>query len=200
MKIALLGTGFGQAHAAVYAERSDVNEVVVFGRSPRKLAKIKDQFGFATTTDLDAVITDPSVDLVDICLPTKVHAEVAVRAMQADKDVLVELPLAATLEAAHRIVVAQQANGRRAFVDMFSRFSPANQHLRQAVADQRYGPLKVLEIEGRTALLWEGYDLGLQTLALDMMHADFDLVTGLLGRPGTIHVDGTDGPAGAGRV
>jgi hypothetical protein len=36
---------------------------------------------------------------------------------------------------------------------MFSSFSPANQHLRQAVADQRYGPLKVLEIEDRTALL-----------------------------------------------
>jgi UDP-N-acetylglucosamine 3-dehydrogenase len=71
MKIALLGTGFGQAHAAVYAKRSDIDQVVVFGRSPRKLAKINDQFGFATTTDLDAVITDPSVDLVDICLPTK---------------------------------------------------------------------------------------------------------------------------------
>jgi predicted dehydrogenase len=198
MKIALLGTGFGQAHAAVYAKRSDIDQVVVFGRSPRKLAKINAQFGFATTTDLDAVITDPSVDLVDICLPTKVHAEVAVRAMQAGKDVLAELPLATTLEDAHRIVAAQQSSGCRAFVDMFSRFSPANQHLRQAVADQRYGPLKVLEIEGRTALLWEGYDLGLQTLALDMMHADFDLVTGLLGQPETLQVTGTGGPAGRG--
>jgi hypothetical protein len=37
----------------------------------------------ATTTDLDAVITDSSVDLVDICLPTRLHADVAVRAMQA---------------------------------------------------------------------------------------------------------------------
>ncbi len=81
---------------------------------------------------------------------------------------------------------------------MFSRFSPANQHLRQAVADQRYGPLMALEIEGRTALLWEGYDLGLDALAMDMMHADFDLVTGLLGRPGTVHVAGTGGPGGRG--
>jgi hypothetical protein len=86
MKIALLGTGFGQAHAAVYAERSDIDEVLIFGRSPQKLAKINDQLGFATTTDLDAVITDPSVDLVDICLPTTVHAEVAARAMQAGKE------------------------------------------------------------------------------------------------------------------
>jgi len=198
MKIALLGTGFGQAHAAVYAERPDVDEVVVFGRTPDKLAMIGGQFGFATTTDLDALLTDPSVDLVDICLPTALHADVAVRAMQADHDVLIELPLATTLEDAHRIIAAQQATGRRAFVDMFSRFSPANQHLRQAVADQRHGPLRVLEIEGRTALLWPGYDLGLNTLAMDMMHADFDLVTSLLGQPSTIQVTGTGAPGGRG--
>jgi predicted dehydrogenase len=138
------------------------------------------------------------VDLVDICLPTWLHAETAVRAMNAGRDVLIELPLADTLADAHRVVSAQQATGRRAFVDMFSRFSPANQHLREVTVDQRYGQLKVLEIEGRTALLWEGYDLGLQTLALDMMHADFDLVTGLLGRPETVQVAGTQGTAGLG--
>jgi len=198
MKIALLGTGFGQAHAAVYAARPDVDEVVAFGRTPATLAKLSDQFGFAATTDLDAVITDASVDLVDICLPTRLHAEVAVQAMQAGKDVLIELPLASTLEDAHRIVAAQQASGRAAFVDMFSRFSPASQQLREAVAEQRYGPLQVLEIEGRTALLWEGYDLGLDTLALDLMHADFDLVTGLLGQPSTIHVTGVRRPGGRG--
>lgn len=198
MKIALLGTGFGQAHAAVYAQRSDVDEVVVFGRTPQKLARISDQFGFSTTTDLDALIADASVDLVDICLPTRLHTEVAVRALKAGRDVLVELPLATTLADARRVVAAQQATGRRAFVDMFSRFSPANQHLRQAVADQRYGPLTVLEVEGRTSLLWEGYDLGLGTLALDMMHADFDLVTSLLGKPQTVHAAGTGDPGGRG--
>ena len=56
------------------------------------------------------------------------------------------------------------------------------------MARHRFGPLRVLEIEGRTALLWVGYDLGLDTLALDMMHADFNLVTGLLGRPGAVHM------------
>jgi predicted dehydrogenase len=95
------------------------------------------------------VLADGSVDLVDVCLPTRLHADLAVRAMYAGKDVLIELPLATTLEDGHRIVEAQQATGQRAFVDMFSRFNPANQCLRQAVADQRYGSLRVLEIEGR---------------------------------------------------
>jgi predicted dehydrogenase len=198
VKVALLGTGFGQAHAAVYAQRDDMDEVVVFGRTSEKLAQIRDDFGFATSTDLDAVIGDSSVDLVDICLPTRLHADVAVRALAAGKDVLIELPLADSLDDAERVVAAQRASGRHAFVDMFSRFNPANQRLREAVADQRYGPLKVLEIEGRTALLWPGYDLSLQTLALDMMHADFDLVTGLLGYPGTVQTAATEGAHGRG--
>lgn len=198
MKVALLGTGFGLAHAAVYAQRSDVDEVVVFGRTPQKLAQISDDFGFATTTDLDAVIGDGTVDLVDICLPTRLHADVAVQALNAGKHVLIELPLADTLDDAQRIVAAQRATGRRAFVDMFSRFSPANQQLREAVAEQRYGPLRVLEIEGRTALLWPGYDLSLRTLALDMMHADFDLVSSLLGHPDGVQLVGAEGADGRG--
>jgi predicted dehydrogenase len=193
MKIALLGTGFGQAHAAVYAQRPDVDEVIVFGRTMEKLAAIRDQFGFATTSDLDELISDASVDLVDICLPTRMHADIAVQAMQAGRDVLIELPLASTLDDARRIVATQQDSGRRAFVDMFSRFSSVNQQLRAAAAEHRYGSLKTFEIENRTALLWPGYNLTLASLALDMMHADFDLVTGLLGQPDTVHLAGVDG-------
>jgi predicted dehydrogenase len=49
MKVALLGTGFGQAHAAVYVQRTDVDEVIVFGRTPEKLAAIGNQFGSPPT-------------------------------------------------------------------------------------------------------------------------------------------------------
>jgi predicted dehydrogenase len=87
-----------------------------FGRTPEKLAQISDDFGFATTTDLDALIGDTSVDLVDICLPTRLHADVAVRALHASKDVLIELPLADTLDDAARIVAAQRPpDGRRSW-------------------------------------------------------------------------------------
>ena len=87
-RVALLGTGFGRAHAAIYAERSDVDVVVVFGRTQEKLSKIRDEFGFTTTTDIDTIYNDPEVELVDVCLPTPVHAEHAVRAVQAGKLVL----------------------------------------------------------------------------------------------------------------
>lgn len=67
MKIGLLGTGFGVAHASIYHRHPAVDEVIVFGRAPAKLAKIGAEFGFATTTELDAIYDDPSIDLVDVC-------------------------------------------------------------------------------------------------------------------------------------
>jgi Oxidoreductase family, NAD-binding Rossmann fold len=74
VKIGLLGTGFGSAHAAIYDRHPQVDSVVVFGRTPAKLETFATEYGFATTTDLDSVFDDRDVDLIDICLPTALHA------------------------------------------------------------------------------------------------------------------------------
>jgi predicted dehydrogenase len=180
MKIALLGTGFGQAHAAIYAER-DV-EVVVFGRTPAKLEDVHQRFGFSTATDLDGLYDDPSIDLIDVCLPTALHAEHVLRGLAAGKHVLCELPLALTMADAQRVADAA-ASDRQVFVDMFGRFSPTDRLLREAVAEKTYGRLQVLEMEGRTALLWPGYDLRLDTIVLDMLHGNLDTLVQALGVP-----------------
>jgi D-arabinose 1-dehydrogenase-like Zn-dependent alcohol dehydrogenase len=92
MKVGLLGTGFGIAHAHIYHAHPQVSEVVVFGRTPAKLQPFADKFGYATTTDLSSIYDDPAVDLIDVCLPTRLHAEYALRALAVGKHVLCELP------------------------------------------------------------------------------------------------------------
>jgi predicted dehydrogenase len=196
MRVGLLGTGFAVAHAAIYAARPDVEDVVVFGRTPTKLQRFAERFSCATTTDIDDVYGDPEVDLIDVCLPTAIHAEHVVRALQAGKDVLCELPLAPTMADARRIVEAQQATGRQVFVDMFSRFDPGVELLLGAVADGRYGALKTLRWATRTARLWEGYDLGLDSIAIDMMHSNLDTIVAALGRPQSITALGTSKDSG----
>jgi UDP-N-acetylglucosamine 3-dehydrogenase len=202
MRVGLLGTGFAIAHATIYTARPDVEDVVVFGRTPTKLAKFAEQFSFAITTDIDDIYGDPEVDLIDVCLPTAVHAEHVVRALQAGKDVLCELPLTSTMADARRIVETQQATGRQVFVDMFSRFDPGVEFLQGAVSDGRYGALKTLRWATCTALLWEGYGLGLDSIAIDMMHSSLDTIVAALGRPQSITALGTsrDGGGSAAEV
>jgi predicted dehydrogenase len=195
-RVALLGTGFGRAHAAIYAERSDVDVVVVFGRTPEKLTKICDEFGFATTTDIDTIYDDPEVDLVDVCLPTPLHADHAVRAVQAGKHVLCELPLASTMADAQRVVDAAAACDRQVFVDMFGRFDPASQFLHDSITAGTYGSLKTLHFATRTALLWEGYQIGLDSIAMDVMHGSLDTLVTALGRPDSTVALGVDKDTG----
>jgi predicted dehydrogenase len=142
MKVGLLGTGFGMAHAHIYHAHPQVSEVVVFGRTPAKLQAFAEKFGYAITTDLSGIYDDPAIDLVDVCLPTPLHAEHVTRALAAGKHVLCELPLAATMDDARHIVDAAAASDRQVFVDMFGRFDPATEVLHAAIAEGRYGTLR----------------------------------------------------------
>jgi UDP-N-acetylglucosamine 3-dehydrogenase len=81
MKVGLLGTGFGIAHARIYHTHPEVSEVVVFGRTPAKLHAFAEEFGYATTTDPANIYDDPAIDLVDVCLPTPLHAEHVTRSL-----------------------------------------------------------------------------------------------------------------------
>ncbi|WP_370417646.1 Gfo/Idh/MocA family protein [Streptomyces sp. QH1-20] len=187
MKIALLGTGFGQAHAAVYAARGDV-EVVMFGRDAEKTSKVAEQFGFASSTTMDAAFEDPSFDLVDICLPVALHAPYVLRALEAGKHALVELPLADNIEDARRVAEAAARSDKHVFVDMFERFIPANQALFDAVRESTYGRLEQLTLWNLTALLWPGASLGLKVLPLEAMHSDMDIIASTLGLPRDVTV------------
>jgi len=196
MKVGLLGTGFGIAHARIYHTHPQISEVVVFGRTPAKLQAFADEFGYATTTEVASIYDDPTIDLVDVCLPTPVHAEHALRALAAGKHVLCELPLADTMDDARRIVDAHAAGDRQVFVDMFGRFDPATEVLHAAIAEGGHGTLKTLTMELRTALLWEGYQLGLDSIAMDMLHSGLDAIVTALGRPESVTAVGVGKDSG----
>ena len=67
-------------------------------------------------TDFSDLIADPDIDIISICLPSSLHAEYAVRAMEAGKHVLVEKPIDITVDAAQKIEEARLRTGKKAGV------------------------------------------------------------------------------------
>ncbi len=61
--------------------------------------------------------------------------------------------------------------------------SGRHKFLHTAIAKGSYGTLKTLAIEVRGALLWEGYQIGLDSIAMDILHSSLDTVVTALGRP-----------------
>ena len=95
--------------------------------------------------DIDAVLTADDVDAVVLATPLVTHADLAVRAFAAGKHVLVEKPLAGTVEDATRIVDAARAAGRILMVDHTFVYLGAVQTIRDLIESGELGDLYYID-------------------------------------------------------
>ena len=190
MNIAILGTGFGKEHTKFLCQEKLVDKIIVWGRNPEKLAEIEKELDVQTTTNLDDILNDQTIELVDVCLPTQVHADYAIKALRAGKHVFVEMPLADTKENGHKILEVAKECNLRVFVNLFLQFEYPYQLLNQIKEDKRYGDLVNFQIKRQTPHWWGNLDL--KNISLNLMHHDIDFVLQLLGKPDTISVEGKD--------
>jgi predicted dehydrogenase len=159
--IGIAGIGFmGVTHYKALAEVETADVAAICTRDPKKLAgdwgQVQGNFGgkggvhdlsaLRCYGRIDELIADDRIDLVDVCLPSAMHASVTVAALEAGKHVLVEKPIALTVEDADRMIASAQANGRQLMVGQVLRFWPDWRLLRDAVADGRYGRLLALNL------------------------------------------------------
>jgi predicted dehydrogenase len=157
IKVGVIGIGMmGSTHLDVYRQRSDARVVAVADPlRARREGRVKvagnidgqaqGGFDFASVEKFDDgmdLIRDPGVDLVDICLPTHLHAKYAIAALESGKHVLVEKPLARTSEEAEMVAaVADRAKGF-SMCAMCMRFWPGWDWLKDAVSRRTFGKVK----------------------------------------------------------
>jgi predicted dehydrogenase len=88
---------------------------------------------------LDALLTDPHVDLIDICNPTHLHADTAIRALQAGKHVLVEKAMALSTEDADAMVQTAARANKVLMVAHVLPFFPEFAYAAEAIKSGRWG-------------------------------------------------------------
>lgn len=132
---ALIGAGiFGERHAQAYSRHAAVDFVSVCDLNGARAAEIAERYGARkSVTDYAEVLSDPEVVAVSIATPDHLHREVAVAAAQAGKHILVEKPLATTVEDAQAIVDAAKQNGIKLVVDFHNRVNPPMVSARDAI-------------------------------------------------------------------
>jgi predicted dehydrogenase len=96
-------------------------------------------------SDHRRLAADPSVDIVCVCTPPSSHKTIAVDALTAGKHVIVEPPMAITIEQADEMMEVAEKVDRRLFVAMSDRYDPVNQEMARIVEDGAIGyPYMVL--------------------------------------------------------
>ena len=201
MRIGIIGLGMmGRTHYEAYQDIPGAHVVAVADQDPRRAAG--DLAGTAGnvlkegltklamdkirgTTSASELIAMKDVDVVDVCLPTTQHVDVAIEAIRAGKHVLCEKPLARTSADAERIAAAAR-DGKGFFMPaMCMRFWPQWVWLKKAVAEKRFGKVLGASFRRVASMPAGWYRDGKISggAALDLHIHDSDFIQHLFGMP-----------------
>lgn len=157
VRVGIVGIGFmGMTHYHAWQQVRQARVTAICTRDPKKRAgdwrgirgnlggpagAQVDLTGVSAYADWHEVLADEKVDLVDICLPTSMHAPVAVAALQSGKHVLCEKPLALEPRQARKMTAASQASGKLLMAAQVLPFFAEYAYLQETVRSGKYGRL-----------------------------------------------------------
>lgn len=139
LRIAIIGLGWaGTRHVEAIRELDQKLDVIaLMDTDSTHLAERANHFGVTKTyTDFDDVLTDPTIDAVSICTPHALHCPMAIAAAEAGKQVLVEKPMALTVDEATRMIDAAAAYGVNLYVAEQAPYTAQSAFLRSVVQNQ----------------------------------------------------------------
>jgi predicted dehydrogenase len=206
LKVGIVGIGnMGWFHAQRYLDMPNAELVAIADTTPERLeaseAVAGNLAGLGRTVDLSALerygdgsalIAEAGVDVVDICLPSYLHARYTVEALEAGHHVICEKPMALTVEDAQLMIDAAERADRKLMVAQCIRFWPEYRYLRRCVQDGTYGKLLSLNIfrmGGCPAWSWENWFLDPARSGgppYDLHIHDVDFCNYMLGMPDAI--------------
>ena len=132
--------GIAAFHAEALKQIESIRCHSIVGRRLEPAEAFRDQMGFEkATTDYDECLNDPSVDVVIIASPSELHYDQTARAIEAGKDVLVEIPIAMSQKGARDLSGMAQKSGRKIMIAHTRRFDPAGMFVKDFLASDRAG-------------------------------------------------------------
>jgi predicted dehydrogenase len=167
----VIGTGlWGEYHALTYATYPGADLVAVCDVNAERAAEMARKYGAKRWySAYPELLADPEVDAVTVATPDYLHTEVGIAAAQAGKDILMEKPLALTVEDCQAIIAAAEKAGVRLMVDFHNRWNPPFNVLKQRLEAGELGdpllvnarlnntiyvPTEMLRWAGRSATIW----------------------------------------------
>lgn len=204
-KVAIIGLGFmGTMHAQIYKQLCDTTLVAVVDKEMAKakcdLAKLGIEARVFGT--LEELLRACEVDVVDVCLPTDLHASFALKAIAAGKHVFCEKPLALTKADGKKIAAAAKKAEVFFQVGQCIRFWPEYMAFEAFVKSRKAGKLLSLSMQRRACVPMHSVDHWILKearsggAALDLHIHDTDYIHHLLGKPDAVTSRASRGVSG----
>ena len=148
IKLGLVGNGaFGIKHLDAVKNIDGVKVTSVMGRRIESAKATASKYDIEHFTDNIEDLLKQDIDGVLIASPTQIHAEQAIACMKAGKHVMIEIPMADSVEDAQAIVDCQKETGLVAMAGHTRRFNPSHQYINNKM---RAGELKIQQMDVQT--------------------------------------------------
>jgi UDP-N-acetylglucosamine 3-dehydrogenase len=141
--VAVIGVGnMGKNHARVYSRMHDAELVAVCDINMESAKKVAKAYDAKWYSDYRIMLDkEEEIDAVSIAVPTTKHEEVALGSIDYGKHVLIEKPIAESIEIAQRIVEKAKSAGVKLMVGHIERFNPAVTKVEQFIHEDRLGQI-----------------------------------------------------------
>jgi len=146
IRVGVIGLGtWGQAHLDTYRDHPGVELAAVCDTDPERLRAAGERCGVeARFADAEELLSCAGLDAVSVVTPDGTHTELILQAIRHGTGVLVEKPLATTLEDCDRIGRALDANPVPFMVDFHNRWNPGVVHMREQLQAGRLGSVRLV--------------------------------------------------------
>src|SRR5215210_1311517 len=199
MRIGLVGAGFmGGVHLGAYAGIPEVEVVGVADTRVEAAVAGAALVGARPYVSYEELAAAEDVEVVDVCLPTAFHRDLALRAAGEGRHVILEKPIARTVEDAQEILEAFSGDGPRLFVGHVVRFFPEYAGIKEKIDAGDLGTVGVVRTSRRSPFLlgWNDWyaDWRLSGgVLVDLVIHDFDFLRGALGEVERVYARGVLG-------
>lgn len=199
MRVGVVGVGFmGSVHLAAYAGMPEVDVVGVADSNAEAAALAAATVGSRPYTSYEELVASEDVDVVDVCLPTAFHRDLALRAARDGKHVILEKPIALTLEEADEILEAFKPCDGRLFVGHVVRFFPEYVRIKRMLDAGDLGTVGVARTSRRSPLLmgwndWYADRRASGGVLVDLLVHDFDFLRWCFGEVERVYARGVLG-------
>ncbi len=179
MQAAVIGVGaMGRNHARVYKEILDVELAAVADLDAARTGESARLHGARAYADYRVMLKDIQPNLVTVAVPTQAHCQVVLDALEAGCHVLVEKPIAATIEEGRRIIDRAAELGKVLAVGHIERYNPAVIELKRRLDDGELGQIFQIHARRLGPFPQRVHDVG---VIVDLVPHDLDIMRYLTG-------------------
>ena len=188
IRVGILGAGFmGKTHAQALMRVPGVEVVAVVSRDQSKAEQLAAECGAEIGSEFNWMYNHPAIDVIDVCLPTPLHPETAIRSFQAGKHVIMEKPLALSVSEADLILDEAHRSGKLLMVAHVLRFWPEYMAIQELVQSRSIGKPQLATAYRLSGMpQWADWFRDPQAFGgavLDLHIHDLDFMNLLFGKP-----------------